>query len=67
MTKDRMKQIDDLLDYMIEYDFFKYVCVSDYCTRRHIPIYEYLDSILDMSENLGKEPMEIIRELFPDD
>lgn len=67
ITKERMKQIDDLLEYMIEYDFFKYVCVFDYCTPRRIPIYEYLGSILDMSEKSGKEPMVIIRNLFPDD
>lgn len=67
MTEEQIKQIDDLFFYLYDFDHNRYDCVSDYCTRRHIPIYEYLDSILDMSENLGKEPMEIIRELFPDD
>lgn len=66
MTKEQIKQIDDLFFYLYDLDHNRYDRVFDYCNRRHIPIYEYLGRILDTSEKSDKDPIVIIQELFPD-
>ena len=68
MTKELIKQIDDFISYLQEYDYELFSRVLKYSNlRRHISIYEYINSIFVMSEYLDKEPLVIIRELFSDD
>lgn len=66
MDKKRKSKIENLLDLLYTNYYDLYIQVQSHCNRHEFTVFTYLNSILDISEAIGRHPISIIQILSSD-